>query len=1350
MVALLGAVVPPPPPRRVSYVLPPPSDNEALPVLGLPPWDVLRRGHAGPLYSVRAQQHSHQRTTSELKRGASEHPRHRLAVQALALDLSTALAPGSSSSPEVDPAPGGILYTGGRDGLVSSWELGLPTRRRKTRYGQSSPQQRNGGPPGSRSSAQDHASDDSDSSLSDDGSDEDRDRARRDVPAHEDLDRLGSRTVSVSSRKRLRRDASGGSGAGAAHARRDSSADTTTRFNISNDQLPLEDRWEVDPDRILGSPAPPAKFRQCIQSHTDWVNDLVLCNYNRTLVSASSDSLLVAWNPHSNDHGEQVTPNQIGRHGDYVRCLASARDAGWVASGGFDRKIKLWDLTEGRSTPALELPSPPASIYSLAATPSGSLLAVGTPERVIRVYDPSSRRQVSRLGGHTDNVRAVLLSDDGKWVLSASSDSTVKLWSLTAQRCLHTFSHHSSSVWSLASQHPSLERFYSGDRQGNICKIDIEGAGDPGDGECILLARDSPDETGEVRTGYEGITQVVAQDDAWVWSAGGSSSVKRWRDVIPRKHRAGAIALRPRQTQADSSSAVFDPTLSTSSASEVPDYGTPPIPESPPAPERDRSNAPSVTFLQDLTSPLSRTESSPSTPTFNPVTASQFSTSGRPSSLRTRPSSTRAARQSLEGASHPSFLSSPASESSPAITTSAPPTISTLNEIPYDALVPLTSPDDTYFSPGISSRHRDPDASTQSLYSSSVLSVPYTGRPSLSASPSTQAFFRPQSLVETPADPESQAALVARREFIERESASEATPLRTGPDDVIAGRVGLTRCELLNDRRHALTVNTEGSVALWDIVECRCLGVFAQDELISAARRPSDARSTASGSGSSGGQDSPQDLLDFVKDRVEGEGSVATWCKCDTRVGALTVHLEEQRVFDAEIYVDEAHIGPAASAEYPPDHRLHLGKWVLRQLFDGFIEAEMQLRAPHMHATPTQSNGNSNNRSAGDHPRFISLSDLGATPSSPRALKTPGMTIALATPALRKAVLSPLPSSPTILMTPRNALWDLPAVSGSPIGTPRLFDPKQPGTPTDGTRTPTGSKGGTDYFSLLPTSAEPPKKGEDLPTAGGTLMGRLRMIGKSSKRPTTGEVFDQGPVPENRPVEETLGQEPKVVRTLEEEQQYQILDLVLSLPLTPCPTYEAPQLRFRPDMAILISEETPDAAAWGVTYRGIIGTSSEDVCVLEQKAPFWLLEFLLGNRIPVKDPVKISFVIQPWMDTVRAGLPELPNANARLTANRTLRIRKVMGYIADKLDLRESATASRAASISGDAVLHMSAPPTESSHDREGFIPERDLEILCGDVLMTGRMTLATARAFYWKQGGDLVLSYRLKQQVPV
>ncbi|KAK4698356.1 hypothetical protein P7C70_g7923, partial [Phenoliferia sp. Uapishka_3] len=158
-------------------------------------------------------------------------------------------------------------------------------------------------------------------------------------------------------------------------------------------------------------------------------------------------------------------------------------------------------------------------------------------------------------------------------------------------------------------------------------QIDFEGAGDPGDGECILLARDSPDETGEARIGDEGITQIVAQDDSWVWSAGGSSSLKRWRDVPPWKSRAGVVPLLPIRR---------DSIMSTSESNEQLLGGqllTPPRQESP-VEKGDRATMPSVTFLQDLTSTFSRTTSSPTQINFNPTTASQFTSAGRPSSLR--------------------------------------------------------------------------------------------------------------------------------------------------------------------------------------------------------------------------------------------------------------------------------------------------------------------------------------------------------------------------------------------------------------------------------------------------------------------------------------------------------------------------------------------------------------------------------------------------------------------------------------------------------------------------------------------------------------------------------------------
>lgn len=259
--------LPPPPPRKVSYVLPPPSSLP--PTLSLPPAGISRRGQTGPLYSLRAPPPSDSSlsngSSSKIGRFAQEqggHPRHRLAVQALALDLSTALSSGSSGkNREGETDPGGILYTGGRDGLVCAWELDLPTKRRKRRYGRSSVEEE---PYDSESS----------------GSDEEvLQRSRRETSDPLDLDDLGTRTVSVSSRRKLRADAVGG--------RRNNSRDARRGVKVEEQEpIPLEEKWEVDDERVKSMVPPSAKFRQCIQSHTD-VGSLVLYGSLHILIGAA-------------------------------------------------------------------------------------------------------------------------------------------------------------------------------------------------------------------------------------------------------------------------------------------------------------------------------------------------------------------------------------------------------------------------------------------------------------------------------------------------------------------------------------------------------------------------------------------------------------------------------------------------------------------------------------------------------------------------------------------------------------------------------------------------------------------------------------------------------------------------------------------------------------------------------------------------------------------------------------------------------------------------------------------------------------------------------------------------------
>ena len=252
------------------------------------------------------------------------------------------------------------------------------------------------------------------------------------------------------------------------------------------------------------------KFRQSIQTHTDHCNDLVLCSGNQILVSASSDRTVKAWKPHKEDG----FPTLIGTHGDYVKNLSYGKESNKISSSGLDKQIKLWDLHENRYNPILSL-SESHSIYSLCMNSSASFLVSGTPSNNINLWDLKSCKNVNQFEGHSDNVRSLLLSHDGMKALSSSSDSTIKLWDLRMMKCLKTYDHHNDSVWTLHSQDGNLDKFYSGDRSGKICKVN-----------------ENNDSVINLANSKHGVARLISVENDYIFSASPSSStIHIWKDV---------------------------------------------------------------------------------------------------------------------------------------------------------------------------------------------------------------------------------------------------------------------------------------------------------------------------------------------------------------------------------------------------------------------------------------------------------------------------------------------------------------------------------------------------------------------------------------------------------------------------------------------------------------------------------------------------------------------------------------------------------------------------------------------------------------------------------------------------
>lgn len=257
-----------------------------------------------------------------------------------------------------------------------------------------------------------------------------------------------------------------------------------------------------------------------VQAHTHWINDLVLAHGGQAVISASSDTSVKLWRPAAAD---AAVPTSLGSHGDYVKCVTSpGADSPWVASAGLDGHVILWDLAgQGQRLkfPVAEATSEKGSVYALAST--RSIIATGGPDSVVRMHDVRSGQRVAQYIGHSDNIRSLLISENQDYIISCSSDKTVKVWSVAAGRCLSNLAMHSDSVWSLWSDHPNLGYFFSGDRAGVVAKTDTRAVPSGSIDQAVSFA---------VCQESHGINRMLAAN-GMIWTATAKSNLNAWRDV---------------------------------------------------------------------------------------------------------------------------------------------------------------------------------------------------------------------------------------------------------------------------------------------------------------------------------------------------------------------------------------------------------------------------------------------------------------------------------------------------------------------------------------------------------------------------------------------------------------------------------------------------------------------------------------------------------------------------------------------------------------------------------------------------------------------------------------------------
>eukprot|EP00808_Paulinella_micropora_P027158 g16794.t1 len=181
--------------------------------------------------------------------------------------------------------------------------------------------------------------------------------------------------------------------------------------------------------------------------------------YARGFVNKLAARLELAWSkrdrqPASAAGSQQDSKNHIDQsdavlrgHTNRVNAVACSPDGALVASGSSDKSIMVWDARSHRSLQVLQ--GHTDGVRSVAFSPDGKRLASGSENQSVRVWDLATGRS-QELRKHTDWVSSVAFSPDGTLLASGSFDESICLWRGETGEWVRSLQGHSGSVRSVA------------------------------------------------------------------------------------------------------------------------------------------------------------------------------------------------------------------------------------------------------------------------------------------------------------------------------------------------------------------------------------------------------------------------------------------------------------------------------------------------------------------------------------------------------------------------------------------------------------------------------------------------------------------------------------------------------------------------------------------------------------------------------------------------------------------------------------------------------------------------------------------------------------------------------------
>jgi hypothetical protein len=134
-------------------------------------------------------------------------------------------------------------------------------------------------------------------------------------------------------------------------------------------------------------------------------------------------------------------------HESGVSAIAFSPDGNILASGSADKSIRLWDMHSGQALQTLR--GHVSRVSAIAFSPNGKILASGSSYGTIRIWDGKSGLALRELDSPQHTIRALAFSPDSE-ILASGSGEIIQLWDPQSSTILQTLKGHEGEIRSIA------------------------------------------------------------------------------------------------------------------------------------------------------------------------------------------------------------------------------------------------------------------------------------------------------------------------------------------------------------------------------------------------------------------------------------------------------------------------------------------------------------------------------------------------------------------------------------------------------------------------------------------------------------------------------------------------------------------------------------------------------------------------------------------------------------------------------------------------------------------------------------------------------------------------------------